>query len=408
MPSTDNETEPVDANETSDHMNKFFSSIGPKLAEKFNEPLRFYDRVQDNECPSFLTDFEEIHQLCREINTSKSSGFAQIAAKVLKSAFLVLVSQLVHMFNASFSTGICPTSWKKATVIPIFKGGDRSRVGNYRPVSLLPLPGKLVEKVVHNQLSRFLDHSEILTELQSGFRKGFSTTSAKANLTDKLFEGINGGNITVAVFVDLQKAFDTVNHSILLYTLQKYGITDSNLAWCKNYLSNRDQCTLANGIVSPSAKITCGVPQGSVLGPLFFILYVNDMCYALGSIGVQLYADDTVLYLSGNSPKKLQDVMNFNLGLLSLWCNSNKLTVNPGKTKMMLFGTRKSIKKVKDMKLYLDGAQIQALPTFKYLGLTLDNTLSYKPHTATLVKTVMHKLVLLSKVKKFLKTISSA
>ena len=107
---TNNETEPVDANETSDDMNKFFSSIGPKLAEKFNEPLRFYDRVQDNECLSFLTDFEEIHQLCREINTSKSSGFAQILAKVLKSAFLVLVPQLVHMFNASFSTGVFPTS----------------------------------------------------------------------------------------------------------------------------------------------------------------------------------------------------------------------------------------------------------------------------------------------------------
>ena len=165
------------------------------------------------------------------------------------------------MFNLSFEVGIFPSNWKKATVIPLFKSGDRDNVGNYRPISLLPLPGKLIEKIVHHKLSTFLETKDILSEKQSGFRKGFSTVSAVADLTDDLFCAINNNELSLAVFVDLRKAFDTVSHSILCRKAEKYGVRGDVLNWCRNYLSGRSQCTLANNMRSNYCDISCGVPH---------------------------------------------------------------------------------------------------------------------------------------------------
>ena len=158
-----------------------------------------------------------------------------------------------------------------------------------------PLPGKLIEKIAHCRMTTFFNQYNVITDSQGGFRKGFSTASSIAVLTGLLFENINKGLTSLAAFIDLRKAFDTVNHEILISKLCKYGIGGGNLDWCINYLSNRSQRTLANGILSEEAVVTCGVPQGSVLGPLFFILYVNDMQSNMPQSHVQLYADDTVI-----------------------------------------------------------------------------------------------------------------
>ena len=228
----------IEEGEVADYVNGFFSSIGPKLASKMKEPWRFFGTRNPIDCPEVRTDFEEVVDLCKEINVSKSSGFQNISSKIFKNVFMVLIPQLVYLFNLSFESRVFPDSWKSATVIPLFKGGDRSQVGNFRPISLLLLPGKLIEKIAHTRITFFLENNDILTDRQGGFRKGFSTTSSVADLTDSLFTAINESELSLAVFADLKKAFDTVDHKVLCKKLENYGLRGKLLDWCVNYLQN--------------------------------------------------------------------------------------------------------------------------------------------------------------------------
>ena len=204
------------------------------------------------------------------------------------------------------------------------------------------------------------------------------------------------------MFIDLKKAFDTVDHEILVKKLEMYGVKGNNLNWCKSYLYQRKQVTLANNVVSSSKMIKCGVPQGSVLGPLFFILYINDVQHAIKNSKMQLYADDTVIHVAGagatSAAAKLQpDLISF-----ANWCNSNKLSLNVSKTKLMSLGTRYAVKKAKGVKVEINGEQLQMVPTYKYLGITLDSVLSFNSHVKNVISMVLYKLNLLSKVRKYL------
>ena len=275
-------------------------------------------------------------------------------------------------------------------------------MGNYRPISLLPLPGKIQEKIVHKRILAFLDTENFLSPDQGGFRKGCSTTATIADLTDDIFTNVNRGRTTLAAFIDLKKAFDTVNFDILLCKLNEAGIRGSVFQWCRSYLLSRSQSVIANGVTSPSLPLKCGVPQGSVLGPLFFIIYINDLQHALNNGNVKLYADDTVLYQSGNNADEAGRCLQANLNLFSYWCTVNKLTINTTKSKLMVFGSRSKVKKEKNVKIYLNGDPLQKVPTFKYLGMTLDSTLNYKHHISSVLKTVLHKLFLLSKLRVYL------
>ena len=271
-------------------------------------------------------------------------------------------------------------AWKTAKVIPLFKGGDREDVGNYRPVSLW-------------------GDRDFLSDNQGGFRKGFSTSSTIADLTDEIFEQVNIGNTTVAAFIDLRKAFDTVNFSILLKKLSKAGVRNNLLQWCRSYLSDRLECTLANGINSDCLPVTCGVPQGSVLGPLFFLVYVNDIQNIVGNTGLKLYADDTVLYRSGTNSELAVSGLQPSLNLFYNWCVINKLSVNIKKTKVMVFGSRQKVKKARNVLVSIGRETLKIVPSYKYLGLTLDLTLNYNMHIASVLRTVLHKM---SEMKRYL------
>ena len=280
--------EEIKEEDTANFINEYFTNIGPDLAKRYNRDWIYYGETLQNSLEGFIVDQDELHKLCKEINPLKSSGMDNIPAKLCKDAFLVLGEQLAHLFNCSLNSGIFPDKWKVAKIIPLFKGSDRESVNNYRPVSLLPLPGKLLEKLVHKKNSNFWEEASFWSGNQGGFRKGHSTISTIADLSSALFEQINTGNTTMAAFVDLRKAFDTVNSDILLAKLEKGGIRHGILNWCQNYLSGRKQCTLANGKKSTELPVTCGVPQGSVLCPLFFLVYVNDVENALDNCGLKL------------------------------------------------------------------------------------------------------------------------
>ena len=267
----------------------------------------------------------------------------------------------------------------------------------------MPLPGKLLEKIVHSRISNFLEEHKFLSPIQGGFRKGFSTISRTiADLTDDLFEGVNKGDTTLAAFIDLKKAFDTVNVDILLKKLTCAGVQGQTLNWCRSYLNGRSQRTTAIGTVSSKLPVKCGVPQGSVLGPLLFLVYINDLQGAVNGCKVKLYADDTVLYHSGIKVDEITQVLQNNMDNFDKWCEVNKLTVNTKKSKLMVFGSRSRVKKSKNAKIYLNGEILQRVPTFKYLGFTLDPTLTYNHHISSVLKTVLHKMVLLSKLKRYL------
>ena len=207
---------------------------------------------------------------------------------------------------------------------------------------------------------------------------------------------------TLAAFIDLQKAFDTVNFDILLMKLEKAGIRSNTHNWCSSYLVGRSQRTLVNGITSGSLPVTCGVPQGSVLGPLLFLVYINDLVTALGECGVKLYADDTVLYQHGHNAQEAAHKLQNSIDRFDLWSKANKLSVNTKKTKLMVFASRSRVKKAKNVKVYMQGNLLKKVPTFKYLGLSLDPTLNYNNHLSLVIRTVLYKLTLLTKVNQYL------
>ena len=227
--------------------------------------------------------------------------------------------------------------------------------------------------------------------------------STIADLTDDIFSATNRGETTLAAFIDLRKAFDTVDLKILKNKLRELGIRGESLGWCKSYLTNRFQRTVANNSVSEKLPTSCGVPQGSVLGPLFFLIYINDVMNMLGDCKIKLYADDTVIYHSDVNHDLASIRLQRNLSQFHRWCVENKLTINAKKTKLMIFGTRSRVKSAKNVIITINNELIQTVPSFKYLGVLLDSTLNYNHHIASVVRTVLHKVTLLSKVKRYLR-----
>ena len=344
----------------------------------------------------------EVLKLCREIKPFKSSSIHQLSSKVLKDAFLVISTQLTHLFNLIFKTGVYPDIWKRANVIPLFKGGDLTNVNNYRPISLLPLPGKIIEKMIHSQINNFLDDNHLLNSKQDGFRKGRSTIDTIAGFTDDIYSEMDKGNCSVAVFIDFRKAFDVVDHNILVKKLSYMGIRGNNLNLLTNYLRNRSQCTLANSVTSQPCSMTYGVPQGITLGPLQFLIYINDLYKSTTTSKMRLYADDTVLYTHSNSSYLAPANLQYDLTKLIPWCNKNKPTINASKTKTMLFGTRRFTKKQDYLLLQIENNILDKELSFKYLGVILDGELKFNLHAAVVYKIASYKMNVLRRIRPYI------
>ena len=275
-------------------------------------------------------------------------------------------------------------------------------MSNLRPVSLLPLPGKLIEKIVHTRLYTFFEENSVLDEKQGGFRRGHCTTATTAKRTEDLYQSINNKELTVATFMDLRKAFDTVDHTILLSKLDKLGVKGLPHNWLSSYLNNRTQATIANNSMSNQLSIHCGVPQGSILGPLLFLVYINDLGRVLESCRFQLYADDTVIYLSGNNTLTTVAKIQEDITRLYEWCSRNRLTINIQKTKAMIIGSKSLIKKCNPPSIKLGTNIIEYVKSYKYLGITLDQTLTFNNHINRLIQTLSHKAYQLAKIRRYI------
>ena len=385
------------------YINDFFANIGPNLASDFNTPWSFDGVEVGNKLEDIVATREEVLKLCKDIDTNKSSCIDDISSRVLKDALIHLNDKFTQLINKSFHLGIVPDLWKCAKVSPLFKGGDRNFVTNFRPVSLLPLPSKIIEKIVHNRMTVFFDENDILDPNQGGFRKKHSTIDTIAHLTNDIFNGINSGKLTMSCFIDMAKAFDTVNHVILCKKICKLGLAGNILKWVKNYLCQRKQCTYANGTMSTYLNISCGVPQGSILGPLFFIVYVNDIKSSLKACKYLLYADDTVLYLTGNLEQSTIDLQT-DLSNFKKWTDKNQLTMNVKKTKYVVFGLKSKTRKVGNHSMFINDHRLERVTSYKYLGLTLDMNLNYNKHLENCLKLISHKAFLLNKIRLYIDT----
>ena len=253
---------------------------------------------------------------------------------------------------------------------------------------------------MYNRIESFLDDFEIMYELQYGFRKRHSTNHALLNIIEQIRKCLDNKTYACGVFVDLEKAFDTVNHSILLSKLDHYGIRGKSNIWMRSYLSNRSQYVSINGSPSPKLEVSCGVPQGSILGPLLFLIYINDMHNALQLCVVHHFADDTNLLYSNKDPKIIKKVMNNELKLLFEWLCANRLSLNVGKTEFIIFRPPKRVLH-KRIILSLNRKNIYESPKIKYLGLILDSRLTWSHHINELSKKLNRAVGMLYKIREF-------
>ena len=344
----------------------------------------------------------EVHRVVKEINVSKSSGLTNVSSFVIKEAFLAIIPEVTRMFNLSLETATFPDDWKRALVVPIPKTGDLTSVQNYRPISLLPLPGKLLEKLVHFQLSHHLETNTLLTGAQHGFRPNHSTVHSVAQFTNYISTKQDLGLPTLATYIDFKKAFDCVQHETLIGNLAKLNFGEGIIDWIRSYLSLRAQRVFANNVYSSYMTVTQGVPQGSVLGPLFYIVYANDLVDNIKHCKVALYADDTVLYTANNNFESSVSCMQKDVNFISDWCNANGIFVNTRKSKTMVLGSKNALVRLPPYEIVLNNIPLQAVNLYKYLGVTIDCQLNYNLHVNKIVAAVSSKLKQFQRMRSFL------
>ncbi len=372
---------------------KFFSSIGATFASKIGPSNKHFSEYMPDPCDAsvylFPTSKFEVNKTVGQLKSKKSSGYDGISNILLKSIIHEINIPLTSIFNKSFKEGVFPDKMKIAEVVPLYKQkGQKDIMNNYRPVSLLPVISKILEKLVQKRINSFVRKKMLLFDSQFGFRCNHSTTDAILEFIGKVIKGFDKGDKTLAVFLDLSKAFDTLPHETLLQKLQNFGIRGKALQWFQSYLSDRKMYVKFNGNRSemvPSGDY--GVPQGSVLGPLCFILATNDLSATLKKCKCILFADDTTVYTTSKNIRQLKESMTHDLRVLVDWFKANKLTLNLDKTSFVLFQP-KGITLDEDISLSVDNVSISRERTVKFLGLYLDEYLKFDSH----IKHVCSKL----------------
>ena len=291
--------------------------------------------------------------------------------------------------NMSFETGVHPELTKTPNVILVHKKGSQLESNNYHPISLISNISKIIEKLVHKRLNSFLEANSIFYEQQFGFRNNHSTNHALIQITEKIHQALDKNDYACGTFIDLQKAFDTVNHEMLLKKLEHYSIRGIPNNWFRSFLTERYQFTTVSNQSSAKSKISHGVPQGSVLGPLLFLVYINDLNKAIIHNQVHHFADDTNFLITRKSLKKINIYVNHDLRLLCHWLRANKISLNASKTEIIIF-KRKNKQIQKHLNFRVSGQKIEITNSVKYLGIQLNDSLTWKTHLISLKNMLLH------------------
>ena len=392
-----------DSKDIANQVNSFFVGVGPNTEKNVpksggRSPQEFLrNRNMFNFVVAHISD-DEILKIIQALPV-RSTGPASIPLNLLKLVASVVVVPLCRIINVSFTTGVFPDALKVAKVVALHKGGPSDNLNNYRPISLLSVFDKIIEKIMHRRLYEFLDEHDILFSNQFGFRKKSSAVHALLDITERVRESLDNGKYGCGVFIDLKKAFDTVNHNILLSKLEHYGVRGNILKWFHSYLCGRKQYVFFNGVSSDVLEISCGVPQGSVLGPLLFLLYINDLPNISEKLSFFLFADDTNLYYESDDLLELEKTMNLELKKLSLWLNVNRLALNIGKTNFIIFrGRNKPCDH--NVTLLMNKKAIEQKNYVKYLGVFIDEHLTWKEHISNISKKISRGVGIICKLRR--------
>ena len=392
-----------------DSFNKYFSNIATDLKQTNNnnstvenDDHNFYEEFLKNPVNNTIhlieVDQGEVFKIINDFK-NKSTRDTKISALKVANTSYNFTKILTEIINKSFREGIFPEQMKIAKVIPIHKGGTKTEAGNYRPISLLNTFSKIYEKLMHSRILNFLEQNDSLYENQYGFRQGRSCEHALLNAQNSLLDSLNKRQISLLLLIDFSKAFDMVEHSILVSKLEHYGIRGLALNWIKSYLSNRQQFVSINGSDSSTQAMKYGVPQGSILGPLLFIIYINDMPSIAQYAKFVLYADDANIIITANTTEEIQTRVQKLIENLTKWVNYNGLALNLKKTQYMIF----SRSKVElPTPLLILGKLIERKQEARFLGVIVDESLNWTKHIKTIQSKMARYIGIMYKLKKFL------
>lgn len=325
-----------------------------------------------------------------------------INSNVLLDAMCVIGIQIADVINDSLQMGVFPNALKKSTIIPVQKKSGTVLINEYRPINMLPCLEKLIEKLVHSQLISYITKHKLLFEYQSGFREKHSCETAINDVLYEWKDALNGSKSVIAVFLDFQRAFETIDPKLLISKLNKFGITDVEIEWFRSYLSDRRQVVKIGNVISNELNNRLGVPQGSILGPLVFICYINDLEKCLKYCQLKMFADDTLIYIISDNISIATQQINSDLSVLFNKLCQNKLKLNKDKTKVVIV-TNKNINK-DDVNIYIDGSKLQIENEIKYLGVILDSKLQFDENTDYLCKKLGMKMSVMSRLRHELNT----
>jgi hypothetical protein len=398
---------------TPDQFNSQFLSIADTLVGNITNDY-------DYTCPDTLKQFckeklehkeplviphiavHEVGKYILNLPNKKSSGPDEISNRILKLSLPYTVEAITYIFNLCISQNTFPLELKKAKVIPLPKSKQTTDLNNYRPISLLSVLSKILERHIHVHLSHYLEHNALLHPFQSGFRQYHSCTSALSLLTHNCLSAINKSHLSGTVFLDLSKAFDLVDHSILMKKLEMYLGNSNSILLLKSFITERTQRVYLNGSYSNVGTIQHGVPQGSVLGPILFCLYINDLPFHITNphVTCHMLADDTTLQTSSKNHNDAEIALQEALNDTALWCSTNRMVVNPKKSKSMLITTRQKHQlSTLSLNLTLNGNIIDQVSEHKHLGVIIDDKLRWNAQVDHVCKIVSKNLFLLSKLQ---------
>ena len=408
-----NEIEVSDKNQIAEGFNNYFSKIGIQTNRNVPQSNRHFSEYMPS--PNVHSMFLEpvmpsdILSVCHKLKPKSSCGNDGISTKLLRETISYIVQPITHIINRSFDTGIVPQEMKIAKVVPIYKSSDKALLKNYRPVSLLPAISKILEKLMYKKVLSFLDANNILFKHQYGFRPKHSTVHPIIHLLNHCAEASNKiiPEYTLAIFCDLSKAFDVISHDIILKKLNTYGIRGNVNNWFRSYLSDRKQFVDIDGNSSNNVNMQCGVPQGSILGPLLYLLYVNDISKSCRG-NILSFADDTTLYMSNSNLNELFLEANSTINDLFQWFCANRLSLNPTKTKYTIIRPFQQQCNITGLNVSINNTVIQRVgndceeKATKFLGIYIDENLTWRHHIANVNKRISSALFSINQVKHIL------